>query len=305
MGDRTGISWTDASWNPFTGCSLVSPGCTHCYAQVQAARIVKLNPKSHYVGTVKMVKDIPVWTGILNEAPPHIFNAPLKWKAPRRIFVNSMSDLFHEALSDEQIDRVFAIMAMCPQHIFQILTKRSKRMREYAESGWQKRIGAIMDAIKPSPVGTWEFIGPRLNNAWLGVSCEDQTRADERIPDLLATPAAVRWVSAEPLLAPIDFKHIHDGDNGYWFSALTGEYNDGINPRLERPLPFPATLNWIVVGGESGEGFRPMHIEWAKSIFDQCKAAGTKYYFKQDCGPRSGKQGRASDELWSAKEYPA
>src|SRR5690606_2865902 len=235
MGDRSAIEWTEATWNPIVGCSVVSPGCTNCYAMKMPARIERMaagaGKWTHYHGTTHARKASAVWTGRLTLAPDEILTAPLRWKRPRRVFVNSMSDLFHEAVPDEWIDRVFAVMALAPQHTFQALTKRSGRMREYM-NGIQSKIpflgrmplerihleaaahmegdGGFMDVLKDRgnvyslyPDAPWP-----LPNVWLGVSTEDQRRADERVPDLLATPAAVRFVSAEPLLGPIDFSRI-------------------------------------------------------------------------------------------------
>ena len=131
MADKTGIEWTDATWNPIVGCSVVSPGCTHCYAMSMAARIEKMTPGSHYAGLTDASKAGPVWNGRLALAPDHILTQPLRWQKPRRIFVNSMGDLFHEDVPDDWIDRVFAVMALAPQHTFQVLTKRAERMRNY------------------------------------------------------------------------------------------------------------------------------------------------------------------------------
>lgn len=228
MAGKSNIEWCTDTWNPTVGCSIVSPGCTNCYAMKQAARIEAMQPGSHYAGTTKIVNGNAVWTGKLKQSPEHILTAPLKWKKPRRIFVNSMSDLFHESVPDAWIDKVFAVIALCPQHTFQVLTKRSKRMREYVSRAKRSYIigrtiidllnkdgipkKTITDANFPWPegqeVGEYQLKTWPLPNVWLGVSAEDQTRADERIPDLLATPAAVRFVSYEPALGPINFRSI-------------------------------------------------------------------------------------------------
>ncbi len=329
MGDKSNIEWTDATWNPIVGCSIYSPGCTNCYAMGQAARIQRMaaaqGKGSHYTGTTKAVNGNDVWTGKVQQAPDHIWTAPLGWKKPRKIFVNSMGDVFHESVPDVWIDKVFAVMALCPQHTFQCLTKRSKRMREYMLEKWQPANavtlpdGFIIPAEKSGEtrrtqieracepllqqfglVDTendelWTADGKckamqwhwPLPNVWLGVSAEDQTRADERIPDLLATPAAVRFVSAEPLLGPINFGHIKfvDGETqcGGWMiayeSALNGERFDEWNePPVSHGHP---KLDWIIAGGESGDKARPMHPDWARSIRDQCAAAGVAFFFKQ------------------------
>jgi len=214
MGDKTGISWTDATWNPIAGCSVVSPGCTNCYAMKEAHRLGNALGQEKYRGLTKVVNGKPVWTGEVRLWPAAL-DQPLRWKRPRRIFVNSMSDLFHEGLRDDQIDQVFAVMALASQHTFQVLTKRPERMLSYCAELHERRavpvslalhrvpgersprdVGAVEDAINAGP----------LPNVWLGVSAEDQQRADERIPLLLQTPAAVRFVSYEPALGPIDFR---------------------------------------------------------------------------------------------------
>jgi protein gp37 len=201
----------------------------------------------------------------------------LRWSKPRRIFVNLMGDLFHPDVPDDFIDRVFAVMALSPQHTFQVLTKRPERMRAYMNHGegfgrWGFIDGRARQIYvernhSPFPAGK-VLIGP-LPNVWLGVSVEDQTAADERIPLLLKTPAAVRWISAEPLLGSVDLSRwIHDippaGD------SRTG--HDG--GKFSR-------LDWVVVGGESGPSARPMHPDWARSLRDQCAAAGVPFLFKQ------------------------
>ncbi|HJQ57599.1 MAG TPA: phage Gp37/Gp68 family protein, partial [Vineibacter sp.] len=205
---------------------------------------------------------------------------PLAWRRPRRIFVCAHGDLFYEDVPDAWIDRVFVVMAQAPQHTFIVLSKRSARMRRYLVEVRDKR--PIMPGAFPWP----------LPNVWLGVSAEDQRRADERIPDLLATPAAVRFISAEPLLAPIDLRHIQaprfvpeDHEIDWKFDALqTGDYYDfesggfwtsGDGPHRD------AAINWVIVGGESGPGARPMHPDWARSLRDQCAAAGVPFFFKQ------------------------
>jgi protein gp37 len=285
MADKSGIEWTDATFNPVVGCSLVNPGCTNCYAMKQAARIERMNGEKspHYVALTKPSKSGAVWTGEVRMARDETLFQPLRWKKPRRIFVNSMGDLFHESVPDEWIDRVFAVMALAPQHTFQVLTKRARRMREYITSRAKldengqpaDDVRAVMTALvstpsrremapalKAIPLGTFCHSGPwPLPNVWLGVSAEDQARADERIPDLLATPAAVRFVSAEPLLGPIDLERA---------GALT-------DPNEQFPL-----LDWVIVGGESGPDARPMHADWARAIRDQCEAAGIAFFFKQN-----------------------
>lgn len=223
MAGKTKIEWTDSNWNPIRGCSRVSEGCRNCYAENIAARFNK--PGQWGEGLAEIVtrpdgaKEAR-WTGKMVQAPEATLTAPLRWKAPRMIFVNSTSDLFHEAVPDEWIDRVFAVMALCPQHTFQVLTKRTERMRAYFTGACAHRIGlsALRLTLEARYANIRSMVGegivlhrdpPRLAkwplpNVWLGTSVEDQATADNRIPHLLATPAAIRFISAEPLLGPVD-----------------------------------------------------------------------------------------------------
>ena len=289
---KTNIEWAQHVWNPIAGCSIVSPGCTNCYAMKQAHRIQAMNPGSHYTGTTKVVNGNPVWTGVLKQASERTLTQPLRWTKPRMIFVNSMSDLFHESVPDEWIDRVFAVMGLCPQHTFQVLTKRAARMRKYVtelvEDRQDCRLEAICDhAVKltNSPCAAHvEDVDLPLPNVWLGVSAEDQTRADERIPHLLATPAAVRFISAEPLLGPLDLMGLtipHALGGTMRLNALTGRIRDlaGFEPQQADDQ---TKLSWIIAGGESGPGARPMNPQWARDIRDQCQAEGVAYFHKQN-----------------------
>lgn len=235
MANHSKIEWTDATWNPVVGCSVASTGCKNCYAMTRVAPRLANNPKTpHYHGTVeKTDKGKYVWTGKIGIADPKTFEKPLHWKKPRRIFVNSTSDLFHAAVPDDVIDSIFSIMARCPLHIFQILTKHPQRMREYIGNGF-------------------------LPNVWLGVSVENQQFANERIPVLLQIPAAIRFVSAEPLLDKIDLTSFDK-------------------------------LDWIIAGGESGPKARPMHPDWVRDLRDQCEITATPFFFKQWGGKKSGK----------------
>lgn len=426
MSDNSSIEWTDATWNPVTGCSVVSPGCTNCYAMGLAGTRLRNHPSR--AGLTIDTKAGPVWNGEvrLNE---QWLTQPLKWKRPRTIFVCAHGDLFHEGVPDEWIDRVFAVMALAPQHTFQVLTKRAKRMREYcSDPATPFRVAKAMDAIKPGEDAPEEiraiagypgyfasslgviytehrgprrpmkpdigeqghsrvqlhregagrygdrhlvhrliletFVGPSpspeaqgrhrdgnarhnalhnltwgtqednwtdakrhgshrryskltadqadeikrrhaagetgeslarefeisatqvrniaagrqwnveptiewpLRNVWKGVSAEDQKRADERVPDLLATPAAVRFVSAEPLLGPINFE------------PLWGERAFYVGDAVSGFIDHEPCIDWIIVGGESGPNARPMHPDWARSIRDQCDA-GAAFFYKQ------------------------
>ncbi len=260
MSDRSGIEWTDATWNPVTGCTKVSPGCDHCYAETFAERW--RGTAGHYFER-----------GFDVQLRPEKVTLPLSWRKPRRVFVNSMSDLFHDDVPDEYIARVFAVMAACPQHTFQILTKRQARMRSLLNRGRVGTAGffddveeAMADYTNAEPAG-WP-----LPNVWLGVSTEDQKWADIRIPALLDTPAAVRWISAEPLLGPIQVRRYLSGRLADWEAELLGASND---------VTTAGGLDWVVVGGESGRGARPMHPSWARSLRDQCSAAGVPFLFKQ------------------------
>lgn len=286
MAQQTNIEWTDKSWNFLRGCSRVSEGCRNCYAERTAIRFAK--PGEAYHGLVQSTPGGPKWTGKV-EFFEHILLEPLKWRKPCRVFVNSMSDLFHEKVTDEMLDKAFAVMALTPQHTYQILTKRPERMREYFANPFD-RLDAIGSACKASfgktligdPVGLCSIPDSvyvdelPLPNVWLGVSVEDQNTADERIPLLLQTPAAVRWVSYEPALGPVDLRHIHHDDT-VEIDALTGDHG------VIRPLQGRSDkhLDWIVVGGESGPGARPFDIQWARDIIAQCKAADVPVFVKQ------------------------
>src|SRR3990167_3493598 len=277
----TSIQWTDRTWNPVRGCSVISPGCVHCYAMKQAHRfswkIRRDGAGAHqavdgpYAGLTKMTSAGPQWTGVVRTVEDALLD-PLSWRKPKRVFVNSMSDLFHEAVPYEFIDRVFAVMAIAHQHTFQVLTKRPERMCAYfADSTVNERVGMAMNVIVDADARAqhpgW-FFGPDarwdpLPNVWLGVSVENQKYADERIPLLLQTPAAVRFISAEPLLGPVAVdRWLYDTDD-----------IDGGN------LTFG--LDWVIVGGESGAGARPFDLAWARSIIAQCEAAGTPVFLKQ------------------------
>ncbi len=207
MSDKTGIAWTNATWNPVTGCTKVSQGCKHCYAEREWARL-SANPKATaYFGLA--FTDVACHEDRLDQ--------PLRWEKPRLIFVNSMSDLFHEAVPDDFIDKVFAVMALAEQHVFQVLTKRPERMWRWFDPEHDNREHAVGQAMREIAAsrGSNDAGLPEwpLPNVWLGVSIEDQATADARIPLLLQTPAAVRWVSAEPLLGPIEIGSANSGGN--------------------------------------------------------------------------------------------
>jgi protein gp37 len=233
MADHSGIEWTDATWNPVTGCTKISPGCKHCYAERLATRLRAMgNPRYRNGFAVTLHEDQ--------------LTLPLRWKRSKRIFVNSMSDLYHEAVPDEFIRRVFDVMLAAPQHVFQILTKRSER------------VAALASSLPWAP------------NVWQGVSVENADYVS-RVDDLGEVPAAVRFLSVEPLLGPI------------------------------RGLPL-ARIDWVIVGGESGGRRRAVDAEWVRGIRDQCVAANVPFFFKQWGGrtPKSGGRvldGRTWDEM--------
>lgn len=232
----TGIEWTDETWNPVTGCSKVSPGCAHCYAEeVTALR----------AGRPGFIEEHRPWTPA-NAAHnvrlwPARLEQPLRWTRPRMVFVNSMSDLFHEQVPDEYIARVFDTMAHAPQHTFQVLTKRPNRMRDLLRAwGEADRVLSWPDRLMPLP------------NVWLGVSIENR-RFVYRADLLRETPAAVRFISAEPLLGELA---------PYWRDGYDGDDLD------------LAGIDWLIVGGESGPRHRPMNPQWVRDLRDACLATG-------------------------------
>lgn len=260
MNDKTRIEWTDATWNPVTGCTKVSEGCDHCYAETIAHR---------FAGTPAYPNGFDV------TLRPERLDQPLRWQRPRRIFVNSMSDLFHSDVPDEFIARVFAVMALAPQHTLQVLTKRPGRMRSLLSSrsfeDWVEAFVREEYSERWAPDG-YEYRWP-LDNVWLGTSVESQKWADVRIPQLLGTPAAVRFLSCEPLLGPVDL--------AVWTRPHADDCNDDGVPWCTCDRDRDGYLDWVIVGGESGPHARPMHPDWARSLRDQCVAAGVAFHFKQ------------------------
>lgn len=282
----TSIEWTDETWNPVRGCTRVSEGCRNCYAEIMAARFS--DPGQWGEGLADRVtlpngaKDHR-WTGVVEMAPQHVLEKPFSWRKPRMVFVNSTSDLFHESLSFEDIDKVFAVMALTPRHTYQVLTKRPDRMREYTKRRTARaRHPAMGYAALMSMTGRWNT--PALNllewplqHVWMGVSVEDQATADARIPHLLGASAAIRFISAEPLLGPVCLDELQRRADipGDEYSALHCDVDVADDDWGG------ATLDWVIVGGESGPGARPMHPDWARSLRDQCQAAGVPFFFKQ------------------------
>ena len=283
---RSKIQWTDKVWNPVRGCSRVSSGCggPHgqggCYAERQAARFN--GPAEPFQGFVRGHGVDARWTGKVALIEDKL-REPLGWKKPSRVFVNSMSDLFHEALPDEAIERVFAVMALASQHTFQILTKRPERMRSWATTERRaERIGEWMQEMAlPANGRSYKRFCDRwpLPNVWLGVSVENQATADARIPILLDTPAAVRFASYEPALGPVTLTWLRVADGNV--DALRGIRHDDFESSGVAPSKDRAKLDWCLVGGESGPGARPCDVAWIRSIRDQCKAAGVPCFVKQ------------------------
>lgn len=231
MSDQTKIEWTDATWNPIRGCTKISPGCAHCYAETFAERF-------------RGVAGHPYERGFDPRTVPAKLAEPLRWRTSRMVFVNSMSDLFHQDVAEDYIRAVVRIMLLADWHAFQVLTKRSERMRDQLN-------GPLRHAGEAA-------------NIWWGVSVENRRDGLPRIDDLRAAPAAVRFLSIEPLLedlGELDLSGIH----------------------------------WVILGGESGPGARPMHPEWVRAIRDRCRAADVPFFFKQWGGTRKGKAGRVLD----------
>lgn len=260
MGGKTDIEWTDRTWNPVRGCSIVSPGCVNCYAMKQAHRFS--GPGQPYAGLTKLTKAGPQWTGEVRLVPDAL-REPLSWRKPARVFVNSMSDLFHEDVPDGFILQVLDVVERCPQHTFQVLTKRPRRMLDLMGGA----SGAGLTA-------------PALKNLWLGVSAENQAAADDRIPLLLRTPAAVRFVSAEPLLGSINLGHWlrYAGSPGHCYNIDGEWWHTPGDPRCGSCLP---RIDWVIVGGESGPGARPCNIASVRAIVRQCRGLGTPVFVKQ------------------------
>ena len=249
MGDKSKIEWTDATWNPVVGCSKVSPGCDNCYA-ISMSRRIEATGNEAYQGTT--TEDD--WTGLVKTLPERL-DQPLRWRRPRRVFVNSMSDLFHPDVPYDFLWQVFAVMGMAREHQFQVLTKRPQRM---GVLGDKLSYGRVWRAARDLGLeGVEERFDPDLRdddgwplpNVWLGTSIEDNKYAF-RANFLRYTPAAIRFLSLEPLLGPLDQLDL-----------------DGID--------------WVIVGGESGPGARPMHPDWVRDIRDRCVEAGVAFFFKQ------------------------
>jgi protein gp37 len=296
---KTKIGWTDYSVNPIRAvyhgkpgwaCTKISPGCAHCYSETLNQR---WGTKLPYKDAANQDVD---WT--LHEKD---LDAIVRLKDPSKIFVGDMTDLFHARVPNEWLDQIFSVFASCPAHVFQILTKRADRMFQYLTeirhrlppAGQGRCTGGppFCRSIKTDGCDhTVGFCGAPwpLPNVWVGVSCENQRLANERIPYLQQTPAAVRFLSIEPILGEIDL-------NRGGFTLLRS---------IQSPCGKKyAGMDWVIIGGETGSGFRPMKLEWLESLVGQCQATGVKVWVKQDSALRPGQQGRIPDQLW-IQEFP-
>lgn len=327
MADKTSIEWTrgpdgspGATWNPITGCTLVSEGCRHCYAAQLAATRLKNHwsraglARLNAAGEAKFTGEVR-----FNE---QWLDQPLRWTRPRRIFVCAHGDLFHEDVPDEWIDAVFAVMALARRHTCQILTKRPERAAAYLKTEpdmlrdrwyravragqWCVSVAEAYAAIHPHASDEIRALHHReapvwpLPNVWLGTSVEDQATADARIPHLLAAPAAVRFLSAEPLLGPVDLTEIAVPRPDLQASVILDVLRGWGGP-INR-------LDWVIVGGESGKHARPMHPDWVRALRDQCQAAGVAFFFKQwgEWAPSSPEEARGNPRygMKGLKGYP-
>lgn len=257
------IEWTEATWNPVSGCTRASAGCDNCYAVTMTHRLEAMG-QSKYAGlTVLNPKGDRHFNGVVRTDEASLM-IPLRWKKPRRVFVNSMSDLFHKDVPFDFIDKVFAVMALCRQHTFQILTKRPERMAEYlAIPHFRDRVDKIIKRIageNPSPFSRIDAVP--LHNVWLGTSIENQDYI-HRIDDLLKCPASILFLSIEPMLGPVTLPQ----------QFLDFDYADDAN--------IDCRHRWVIVGGESGHDARPMDLAWARSLRDQCKSSDVPFFFKQ------------------------
>ncbi|MFF6931556.1 DUF5131 family protein [Streptomyces californicus] len=266
MGTNSSIEWTDVTWNATTGCDRISPGCDNCYALTMAKRLKGM-------GSAKYQNDGDPRTsgpGFGITTHPDTLTEPLRWKKPRKVFVNSMSDLFHAGITTADLHLIFGVMAATPQHTYQILTKRHGRMRSLLNdplfAHMARHRAETVFGRNPEAAWTWP-----LPNVWLGVSVEDQKRADLRIPALAQTPAAVRFLSCEPLLGPVRLNrsHIHCPTHDFPGGFCSGPCPDAVLP------------DWVIIGGESGPGARPLNPQWVTDLLDDARHAGAAPFVKQ------------------------
>ena len=303
MSVNSEISWTDATWNPCGGCEKISAGCKHCYAIPVVTGLVNKLPEKARAFYADLVQD-GNWTGVvkLNEG---LLDRPLRWQAPKRIFVASLSDPFHHNLSFSAIGRIFAVMASSPRHTYQLLTKRPARMAEFFRT---VSLATVIDQAR-SYVSQISFQGKEqaydhlleiknktwpLPNVQLGTSVEDQRSADTRIPLLIESPAAIRFLSCEPLLGHVELPVAYLG-KARWSDCVDADYGPG-RERL------PGGIQWVICGGESGKGHRAMNLAWARHLRDQCVAAGVAYFFKQSSGAKAGMEPMLDGVEW--KQFP-
>ncbi|HUW35175.1 MAG TPA: DUF5131 family protein [Planctomycetota bacterium] len=275
MAYKSSIEWTGATWSPVRGCSPTSPGCLNCYAARMCARGLPNLRFPDGESAARMTPTGPCWTGRVELVESQLL-IPLHWRNPRRIFVNSMSDTHHESLPDSAIDRMYAVMALCPQHTFMVPTKRAKRRREWCKGRYRKNavLGIAWDMLGHLPKYKHHDINSRswpLPNVWEGVSVSNQEEADRDIGILLQTPAALRFVSYEPALGPVQLTRHHQ-----W--CPEHDYEGGF---CCSPCPSLRSINWLIAGGESGPGARPCNIAWLRSAIGQCKDAGVPCFMKQ------------------------
>jgi protein gp37 len=288
MSDNTKIEWSGRTWNPILGCDRLSPGCDRCYAITQARiRAGNPNPKvaEAFAGLTLRTDSGIDWTGQVNLLPDRLMQ-PLAWRKPETVFVNSLSDLFHKNVPDDFILQVFAVMAVTPRHTYQVLTKRHGRMRSLLN---REDFAADVHALAVQLDGhTARRRDWPLPNVHLGVSVEDQKRADLRIPALIGTPAAVRWLSCEPLLGEVMlhelYNHLPWSNTEFGTLCACGAAitRDSVHCHGD-------AIGWVVAGGESGPGARPCDLEWLRSLKEQCAETGTAFFAKQ-LGSVLGKQ---------------
>ena len=338
MPTKTKIEWTETTWNPITGCTKISPGCKHCYAETMAKRLKAMGRPEYQ----EVIDEKGRWNGYIDFAGPDRLEAPLRWTRPRKIFVNSMSDLFHSDVPLVWIDAVFSVMAASPWHTYQVLTKRPERMLTYlSDPDLTHRIFEMVKEHRVKFKRTQPFgIQFPLPNVWLGVSVEDQRRANERIPILLEIPAVVKFLSCEPLLGLINLAEaigepededwmevnaIQDANDDYepeelieeceaecdWINygndlITNPEHTEWANWRRWRAGMFKLgrEIDWIIAGGESGTSARPMHPNWPRNLSDQCEVAKVPFLFKQwgEFLP-AGQQGNGIGELPASTRY--
>lgn len=307
MSDNSKIEWTDATWNCVTGCTKVSPGCDHCYAETFAERWRGV-PGHHFEN------------GFDITLRPERLEQPLRWKRPRRVFVNSMSDLFHKDIPDDFILQVFAVMAVTPRHTYQVLTKRHGRMRSLlSRANFPEQVRALAWSLDGHSARRVQW---PLPNVHLGVSVENQQWAEIRVPALMQTPAAVRFLSCEPLIGPVDLgigdpHQGHESDDVFGWPrpriCLDCSDPDGEDSIVHfRREPDACGISWVIVGGESGPGARPMSARWARTLVRECQSAEVPVFVKQlgsvlgrqlGAGSKGGDMDRWPEDL-RIREFP-